>query len=113
MNPIAGLFERRIRGFRVVEIVALGCLVLMVFWVYLTKAGAGAERGEIAQIEKQIRQEQGAVKLLRAEAAHLEQPSRIEALSESYLNLKPVEAKKEAQPDSLEEIARVGGAASR
>jgi cell division protein FtsL len=113
MSVLADIFERRVRGFRVVEVVALACLVLLVFWVYLTKAGAGAERGEIASIEKEIREQQGAVKLLRAEAAHLEQPARIEALSEGYLGLKPVEPKKEAQPDTLEEVARVGGAGSR
>jgi cell division protein FtsL len=92
-------------------VAALACLVLMVFWVYLTKAGAGRERSEIAAVEREIGQEQRSVKLLRAEAAHLEQPARIEALSQGYLGLKPVEAKREAQPDSLMEIARVGGGA--
>jgi hypothetical protein len=112
MNPIRRLFERRVRGFRVVEIVALGCLVMMVFWVYLAKAGAGAERARIAEIERRIGEEKRQVKLLRAEAARLERPARIEALSESYLGLKPVDARREAGPDSLTDIARSGARAA-
>ncbi|MBS0295637.1 MAG: cell division protein [Proteobacteria bacterium] len=105
MNPIAALFERRIRGFRVVEVVTFALLIMLVLWVYLAKAGAARERSEIAQIEQRIGDEQRKVKSLRAEAAKLEQPARLEALSETYLKLAPVSAKQEARPDRLDGLA--------
>lgn len=107
-NRIERLFDRRVRGFRIVEVVALGCFVLTVFFVYMTKAAANEERTQIARIEREIDREQRKLKLLRAETAHLEQPARIEVLSETYLGLEPVGAKREAQPDGLVEIARAG-----
>jgi hypothetical protein len=44
--------------------------------------------------------------MLKAESAHLEQPARIEQLSEAYLGLEPVPAKREATPEILDDIAR-------
>lgn len=113
MNPVARLFDHRVRGFRVIEVAALACLVLLVFWVYLTKAQAASERAEIARIEHQIAAEQRKLRLLKAESAHLEQPQRIEELSETYLGLAPVEAKRETAPDTLPEIARDPEGAAR
>lgn len=113
MNPVARLFDHRVRGFRIIEVAALGCLVLLVFWVYLTKAQAAGERAEIARIEHQIAAEQRKLRLLKAESAHLEQPQRIEELSETYLGLAPVEAKRETVPDTLPEIARDPKAAAQ
>jgi cell division protein FtsL len=108
MNPLAALFDQRFRGFRVVELVAGALVVLMVFWVYSTKTSANEERTQIAKIERSIAAEQRRLRLLRAEAAHLEQPGRIETLSEAYLGMEPVPAKREARPESLVEIARTG-----
>jgi cell division protein FtsL len=105
MNPIAALFERRIRGFRVVEVVTFTLLVMLVLWVYLAKAGASRERTEIAQTEQRITDEQRRVKGLRAETARLETPARLEALSETYLTLQPVSAKQEAQSNHLDGLA--------
>lgn len=103
---MTSVFDRRIRGFRLIEIVSLGCLIALVFGVYLAKTFAGRERQEIARIERQIRAEHASIRLLKAEVAHLEQPERLEHLSETYLNLAPVEAKREAPAESLEEISR-------
>ena len=106
MSPIARLFDQRVRGFRIVEVAALACLVLLILWVYLTKAQAGDERARIASIERDIAVEQQKLRMLKAESAHLEQPTRIERLSEAYLGLEPVPAKREATPQSLPEIVR-------
>lgn len=106
MSPIARLFDQRVRGFRVVEVAALACLVLLILWVYLTKAQAGDERARIASIEREIAVEQQKLRMLKAESAHLEQPTRIERLSEAYLGLEPVPAKREATPQTLPEIVR-------
>lgn len=104
MNPMARLFDLRLRGFRVVEIAALACLVLLILWVYLTKAQAGDERARIALVDREIAAEQRKLRALKAESAHLEQPARIEQLSEAYLGLEPVPARREASPDRLDEI---------
>jgi hypothetical protein len=106
MSPIARLFDQRVRGFRIVEVAALACLILLILWVYLTKAQAGDERARIASIEHDIAVEQQKLRMLKAESAHLEQPTRIERLSEAYLGLEPVPARREATPRSLPEIVR-------
>ena len=93
--------ELRIRGFRLVDIVAMGVLVAIVLGVYLAKTVAGRERAEIARISRQIDAERGRIRLLHAEVAFLEQPARIERLSTAYLGLKPTSAQREASADDL------------
>jgi cell division protein FtsL len=103
---MAGLFERRVRGFRVVEVAGLGLLLALVLGVYLAKAFAGRERADIANIETQIVAEQTRVRLLRAEVAHLENPRRVEQLATSYLALAPIAATHETSEDALIDVAR-------
>jgi len=99
------LLTRRVRGFRLVDIVALSVLALLVLGVYLAKTIAGRERAEIASAERQITAEKARIRLLQAEVSHLEQPARIEHLSETYLGMAPVSIKHEASADVLAEIA--------
>lgn len=106
MNRVARLFERRIRGFRVVEVAALLALAAMILWVYLTKAEAGRERYEISEVRGQILDEERTLKQLRAENAHLEQYRRIEALARDYLGLQPVKPARETEPQDLPALAR-------
>jgi hypothetical protein len=106
MSVLTALFNRRIRGFRLTELIAAGCLAILVLGVYLTKADAGREGATIASMNRDIAEEQRRVRLLRAEIAHLEQPDRLEALSTRYLALGPVSAKRETLPDALTEVAR-------
>lgn len=113
MSLWPALFNRRLRGFRVIEIVACGCLAVLVLSVYLTKAAAGREGSAIATINQEIAVERKRVRLLRAELAHLEQPQRLEQLSTRYLSLGPVSAKRETGPDGLTEVARQAGAERR
>ncbi len=101
-----GLFQRKVRGFRVIDVVTMGFLLTLVLGVYLAKAGAGRERAEIAQVERDIEGEQVQMRLLRAEVAHLEQPNRIERLSTQFLGLQPIVAKREVTPEGLPDIAR-------
>jgi cell division protein FtsL len=102
---VSNLFGQRIRGFRVVDLLALIVLLALAFGVYAFKTFAGAESADIAVVQHQIVDEQKRVRLLRAEIAHLEDPSRIERLSTQYLNMKPVDAKREAAPEALPQIA--------
>lgn len=99
------LLNRKIRGFRLVDVVALGVLIAVILSVYLAKTMAGRERAEIATVEKQIDAEKARIRLLQAEVAHLEQPARIEALSTAHLGMAPIEAKHETTIDKLGEIA--------
>lgn len=95
------VFNRRIRGFRLVDLVGMSLLVSIILGVYLAKTLAGRERAEIASIERQIRQEHARIRLLRAEVAHLEQPGRLSALSTQYLGLEPASLKREVSTEEL------------
>jgi hypothetical protein len=56
---VSGLFNRRVRGFRVVEVVGLGILLTLVTSVYMAKTMAGRERNEITRIEGADRGREG------------------------------------------------------
>ena len=100
------LLDRRIRGFRLVDMVALGALMALILGVYLAKTIAGRERAEIARIERQIDAEKTRIRLLQAEVSHQEQPQRLERLSSAYLGLQPVSLKREVTIDDLAGVAR-------
>ena len=106
MNLLRALFDRRLRGFRVIELVAVGCLMVLVLGVYAFKAGAGRESAHISDVDAQIVDERRHVRLLRAELAHLEQPARLERLSAAYLGMAPSGGAHEAPVESLSEVAR-------
>ena len=100
---IGGLFRRRVRGFRVVEVGAFALVVVLAFGVYLAKTQAGREWAKIATKERQIAQEKRRIKLLRAEVAHLEKPERLEQLA-VHLGLQAVDGTREARPETLRDI---------
>lgn len=102
---VAGVFNRRVRGFRVVEVAGLGILLTLVTGVYLAKTLAGSERQEISRIEQQIEEEAARKRLLEAEVAHLEQPRRIEQLAQ-MMQLKPIAPDHEITEDALIDVAR-------
>lgn len=99
------MFNRRVRGFRVVEVVGMGVLLTLVTGVYLAKTVAGRERNEIARIVREIEDEKARKRLLEAEVAHLEQPRRIEALALT-MGLQPIAAGRETTEDALVDVAR-------
>jgi len=100
------LLDRRVRGFRLVDLVLASLLVALVLGTYLAKTMAGRERAEIASIERQIGEEKARTRLLEAEVAHLEDPARLERLSVAYLGLAPVSIKRDVGPRDLTDIAR-------
>lgn len=107
---VSRLFARRLRGFRVVDILALACVAVLATGVYLAKAGAGREAAAIAEVDGHIDAERRRVRLLRAELAHLEQPGRLERLS-GYLGLAPARAEREAPVSALSDLAHAGASA--
>jgi cell division protein FtsL len=100
------LLTKRIRGVRVLDMVALGLLISLILSVYLAKTIAGRERTEIASVERQIGAEHERIRLLQAEVSHLERPARIEELSVSYLGLGPINAKHETTVEALADVVR-------
>ena len=102
------VFTRKVRGFRLVDLVGVGLLVLIILGVYLAKTMAGRERAEIAKVERQIRAEKARIRLLQAEVAHLEQPGRIERLAVTYLKMETVGAHREATVEQIIDVARAG-----
>ena len=102
-----GFFDRRVRGFRIVELGAMVVLAALVVVVYLAKDGAGDKRADIDRVQQQIVAEQEQIRLLKAEVAHQEQPERLEALAGQYLGLQPVAAKHEVEAAELADVARV------
>lgn len=102
------VFTRKVRGFRLLDLVGVGLLVALILGVYLAKTMAGNERAEIAKVERQIKAETARIRLLKAEVAHLEQPGRIERLSVTYLKMEPVRANTEATLEQLVDVAQAG-----
>ena len=107
------LLGRRVRGFRLVDLMAAALLVALILGVYLAKTMAGRERAEIASTERQIDEEKARIRLLQAEVAHLEEPARLEHLSESYLGMAPTPIKHEVTPEGLYDVVRVGASSAR
>jgi len=105
LSGVSQVFTQRIRGFRVIDLMALSVLLALAFGVYAFKTLAGRESADIADVQTQIVAEQKRVRLLRAEIAHLEDPSRIERLSSQYLGFKPVDPKREASVEALPQVA--------
>ncbi len=102
-NPMQRLFDWKIRGVRWIEIMLFVCVGAMVFSVYVAKAAAARESAAIGQLERQIAENRQRVRLLRAEAARLEQPGRLEALSRGA-GLAPVEMKHQADEAGLADL---------
>ncbi len=105
LSGVSSLFTQRVRGFRVIDLGALIVLLALALGVYAFKTLAGAESADIADVQTQIVQEQKRVRLLHAEIAHLEDPSRIERLSTQYLGFKPVDPKRESSIEALPQVA--------
>ncbi|MFC5345896.1 cell division protein [Brevundimonas staleyi] len=100
------LFDWKIRGIRWIEIIGLVCVAAMVFSVYVAKAAAARESAEIGRLERQIAENAQRVRLLRAEAARLEQPGRLEALSRGA-ELAPVKAERQVDEQALPNLKPV------
>ena len=64
---------------------------------------------KVAEIEKEIVKEKDAIKILRAEWSLLAQPSRIEKLSEKYLDLTLMEPAQIWREAELEHLPRADG----
>jgi cell division protein FtsL len=107
---VTSVLSRRLRGFRVLDLVALGLVLALALTVYAFKTSAGRQRASISEVEEEIRMERRNVTVLAAEVARLESPARLERLARTYAGLAPVSARQEVTPQSLPVIAAPGAA---
>ncbi|CAL4866749.1 Cell division protein FtsL [Asticcacaulis sp. MM231] len=106
MNGFMRLFEQRVRGIRLIELVGVVLVFALIFWVCVSKAREGEDIRRISDLDRQIAEEQEAVGALKIKVAQLERPGRLEQLAVTYLGMKPVEPNHEARLESLGEISR-------
>lgn len=104
MRAIRRIFDWKLRGIRWVEIIGASLVAVMILSVYAAKTAAARENARIAQLERDIASTNQRVRLLRAEAARLEQPARLEALSR-IAGLEPVDVRRRVGEADLEAIA--------
>jgi hypothetical protein len=102
---ISEIFNRRFRGFRVIDLVALTVLLVLALASYAFKTFAEGMGANTADVETQIAQEDRRIRLLKAEIAHLDDPGRIERLSGQYLNLQAADPKQETTAEALPQVA--------
>lgn len=105
-NPLQRLFDWKIRGVRWIEIIGFVCVGAMVFSVYIAKAAAARESAAIGLLDRQIAENRQRVRLLRAEAARLEEPGRLETLSRG-VGLAPIEGRRQAGETALADLRPV------
>ena len=98
------IFDWKVRGFRVTEIIGVAILAVVVVSVYFVKAQAARQSAEIAALQSDISHQRQRVRLLTAETARLEEPARLEALSRQA-GLAPISIEQRADLDSLPELA--------
>ncbi len=106
MKAFLHLFEQRVRGIRLIELVGILLALAMIFWVCLSKAREGEDIKRMGDLDAQIAEQQEAVDALKIKVASLERPSRLEALATQYLGMKPVEPNHEADLDTMGEISK-------
>jgi len=101
-----GALNRRVLGFRAMELGATLLLTAMIITVYMSKTGAGDKTDDIDRISQQIQDTQTQIHLLKAQVANEERPDRLIRLSAQILNLQPISPRQEIDADALADIAQ-------
>ncbi len=99
------MFDKRYRGFRIINFLAIMVLFGMMLGLYLAKTGAAADSAVIARAERQIVAERREIRALQAQVAGFETPFRIETLATHYLEMAPPDAKHELRAEALPQFA--------
>ena len=86
---------------RVLNILVIAALVSAAAYVYKIKFESTRQAEHLAKVRMEIRQEQDAIASLRAEWSKLDTPSRIQALANRHLSLKPIDPR---QFDTLRDL---------
>lgn len=86
---------------RLLNLIVAAALVLAAGYVYKTKYAATVEAERVAKLRMEIARERETAARLRAEAANLENPARVQGLADRHLALRPLDL---SQIDSIDEI---------
>lgn len=104
---------------RVVNLVAVMAVILTSFALYRVKYEASSDAKRVAALRTDIATEEDTIAVLKAEWSHLNQPQRLQALSDRYLDLKPVDVhqiitlqdlpRRPSEPDPYGDARPLGG----
>src|SRR5215213_11834059 len=86
---------------RVLHVVVLVGLVLAAADVYKIKYESTLQAERVAKLRGEVRREQDAIAMLRAEWSKLDRPDRIQELAQRHLTLRPLEVR---QYDTLDRL---------
>jgi hypothetical protein len=86
---------------RFVHLIVVAALVCAAAYVYKSKFEVTLQAEQVAKLRAEIRRERDAVAALRAQWAQLDNPDRIQGLSQRHLQLKPI------QPTQFDQIDRL------
>ncbi|WP_158810149.1 hypothetical protein [Beijerinckia sp. L45] len=97
---------------RILNIIAIAALIGSAIYAYSIKYKTILHAETIAQLKSDIKNEQDKIGTLRADWAHLTRPERVQALSESLLDLQPLAltqiVKADALPDKAPKVDSIG-----
>ena len=105
MMSVPSLLSTRFRGFRIVNLLGLTVLLIIALGSYALKTFAGAQDVDAAAIEERIAQQQQRIHMLKAEVSRLGAPARVADLSRRYLNLAPLDPKRDIAVAALPALA--------
>jgi hypothetical protein len=86
---------------RLLNLLVIAVLVLAAAYVYEIKFESTLQAERVMKLRSEIRRERDGIAVLRAEWAKLDNPTRIQTLTNRYLQLKPTEA---TQIDPLDRL---------
>ena len=87
--------------FRVFNFVVIGALILAAAYVYRIKFDSTLQAEHLAKLRTELRKERDRIASLRAQWGELDNPARIQALANRFLQLKPMTP---TQFDSLDRL---------
>jgi hypothetical protein len=90
---------------RFVHLIVVAALVSAAAYVYKIKFEATLQAEQVAKLRAEIRRERDAVAALRAQWAQLDNPDRIQGLSQRHLHLRAIQPTQFDQIDRLPERA--------
>ena len=86
---------------RSVDILMIGLVIILSIALYNVKYRAQEHEAHARALHQEIRNEEDAIRVLRAEWSYLTQPDRIQRLAERHLDLEPLQASQIATFDDL------------
>ena len=76
---------------RLLHILVIGALILAASFVYKIKFDSTLQAEKVSRLRGELRHERDAIAALRAEWARLDNPARLQTLTQRYLPLKPID----------------------